>query len=104
MHMLLAMTIACLQRADAHTVASHADGIWTLLLRALDMRQCQLSGGSHAVHAADVEGVEAAVVEALLAAVLKLSETKFKPLFMRLLDWASSPPAATPGTTPFHMC
>jgi U3 small nucleolar RNA-associated protein 10 len=38
---------------------------------------------------AEVHGVEAAAVAALAALVMKLSESKFKPLFLRIVDWAS---------------
>jgi U3 small nucleolar RNA-associated protein 10 len=38
---------------------------------------------------AEVHAVEAAAVAALAALVMKLSESKFKPLFLRIVDWAS---------------
>jgi H+/gluconate symporter-like permease len=43
---------------------------------------------------------EEAAVSALIALVLKLSEARFKPLFLRLLEWALQPsttPAASTG-------
>ena len=101
---LLAMLTASLQTAHANTVSSHADSLWGFMLRVLDVRQ-RLSGGNEApVPAGSVASIEAAVVEAMVVAVLKLSEAKFKPLFLRLLDWASSPPAATPGTDCCVIC
>lgn len=45
----------------------------------------------------EVVSVEGAAVSALVAAVMKLSEAQFKPLFLRLLSWASTPPAGQPG-------
>lgn len=95
--MLLATTAACLQHADRHTVASQADRVWAFLLRALDARQ-RLSVSS--LPAAHASAAEAAAVDVLVALVLKLSEARFRPLFLRLLDWAGSPPAATPGVPP----
>ncbi len=41
--------------------------------------------------------MEAAATSALVAATMKLSEAQFKPLFLRLLGWASGPPAGQPG-------
>lgn len=38
---------------------------------------------------AEVHAVEAAAVAALAALVMKLSESKFKPLFLRMVDWAN---------------
>ena len=42
--------------------------------------------------------VERAATAALVAATMKLSEAQFKPLFLRLLAWASAPPAGQPGS------
>ncbi|KAF8067371.1 hypothetical protein HT031_002419 [Scenedesmus sp. PABB004] len=39
---------------------------------------------------AAVAAVEGAAVEALCCLVMKLSESRFKPLFLRLLDWAGA--------------
>ena len=89
---LLAMLTACLQRADAHTVASQADAMWSFLLRALDTRQRMAGGAGTRSGVESVAAIEAAAVAALVAVVLKLSEARCKPLFLRLLDWASSPP------------
>ncbi len=46
--------------------------------------------------AAGVADVERAAVESLEALTVKLSERSFKPLFLRLVDWARAavPPAA----------
>ena len=96
---LLAVVAACLARADPQAVASQADGLWAFLLRLLDVRQ-RLSSGQGPVPAAQVAAVEGAAVEALVALALKLSEARFRPLFLRLVDWAGSPPAATPGAPP----
>jgi U3 small nucleolar RNA-associated protein 10 len=39
---------------------------------------------------ADVHAVEHAAVQTLLAVVMKLSEARFRPLFLRLVEWASA--------------
>ena len=88
---LLAMVQRTVEQMDASTAAQHAEACYSFLLQALDIRQrkpAQLSS---------VEGVERSSVAVLLGLTMKLSEAKFKPLFLRLLDWASSAPAADPG-------
>ncbi|KAF5840504.1 BP28, C-terminal domain-containing protein, partial [Dunaliella salina] len=40
---------------------------------------------------------EQAAISALVALVLKLSEARFKPLFLRLLEWATLPAISTAG-------
>lgn len=63
--------------------AEHADTIFELLRQALDCRQQQPAAIQ------DVERVEHKTVQAFVAATLKLSEARFKPIFLRLLEWAS---------------
>ncbi len=42
---------------------------------------------------AGVDAVEAEAIAALLNLTLKLSEKAFKPRFLRLTEWAATPPA-----------
>ena len=66
--------------------AAHADTLATFLLSALTARSAQLER-------VDVDVAEAAALEALVATVLKLSEARFKPLFLRMVEWGTSVPA-----------
>jgi hypothetical protein len=43
--------------------------------------------------------VEAEAIAALLALTLKLSEKAFKPHFLRLAEWATTPPAGADAAT-----
>ncbi|GBF96147.1 hypothetical protein Rsub_08895 [Raphidocelis subcapitata] len=96
---------------DHRAAAAHADPLYALLLRALDTRQRQLSRLAGAAPGAGGEGldalrgggaaaVEAAACAALVALVMKLSESKFKPLFLRAVDWAAAASAAAAGAGP----
>jgi hypothetical protein len=49
---------------------------------------CSLSPATPSGHEPEAEQ---AVISALVALVLKLSEVRFKPLFLRLLEWATLP-------------
>jgi U3 small nucleolar RNA-associated protein 10 len=88
---------------------TYHEQLLALLLRALDTRhkwlaaatgqqQQRAADGPDAAAAAaaiasfghaEVHAVESAAVAALAALVMKLSESKFKPLFLRMVDWAS---------------
>ena len=81
---LLQMVSLAVGRMQTAVAASHAEALWSFLLHALDARQ-QHPGPS-------VHLVEAAATELLVKVTLKLSEARFKPLFLRLLDWAATPP------------
>lgn len=75
------------------TAAAHADALFGFLQRALGVRQ---RGG---VAPADADAIERAAAATLVAATMKLSEKQFKPLFLRLLAWASTAPAGEPSET-----
>ena len=83
-----------MEQMDPATAAQHADACFTFLLKALDLRQ------KRPTHLPDLDVIEQGSVAVLLALTMKLSEAKFKPLFLRLLDWATNPPAAQPGNPP----
>ena len=88
---LLAMAQRAIEQMDPAAAAQHADVCFSFLLKALDLRQ-RRPASLPSLHAAEQAGTAV-----LLALTMKLSEAKFKPLFLRLLDWASTPPAAEPG-------
>jgi U3 small nucleolar RNA-associated protein 10 len=99
---------------DHKSAAAHADALFALLLRALDTRQRQLeaaaagagagegapAAGLGALRGGGAAAVEAAACGALVALVMKLSEARFKPLFLRLVDWAAAASAAGAGAAP----
>ncbi|KAK9810295.1 hypothetical protein WJX72_008160 [[Myrmecia] bisecta] len=91
---LLAMVSTSVERMDAPTAAAHSDAIFGFLLRALDMRQQRPAGIT------SLDATERAAIAALVAATMKLSEARFKPLFLRLLDWSSTPPSSDPDAAP----
>ena len=68
------------------TAAANADAILAFLLQVLDVRRQQPEA------IADIPAIEAAAVQLLTQLTLKLSEARFKPMFLRLLDWAATPP------------
>lgn len=86
---LLGMLRHSVEGMQASAAAAHSDLLAGLLLRALDVRQRQpvsLPGDG-------VDAVESASVALLVALTLKLSEKRFKPLFLRIFEWASTQPA-----------
>jgi U3 small nucleolar RNA-associated protein 10 len=101
----LELVAAVAAAMDHKSAAAHADALFALLLRALDTRQRQLaaladgdsSGGLGALQGGGAAAVEAAACAAAVALVMKLSEARFKPLFLRIVDWAASASAAAGG-------
>lgn len=87
---LLQLVADCVSGMDGKAAASHADAMFTFLLQAMEVRQRRPPALADCLGAA-----ETAVAGALVALVMKLSEARFKPLFMRLLQWATSLTVAT---------
>lgn len=78
------MLAAITAKADRPSVASYHARIFEFCLIAFDLRGRALST------LPSVSKVETAVVNAVVSLVMKLSETTFKPLFVRILEWAES--------------
>lgn len=84
---LLKMVAATANGMDTKTAATYHESLFSFLLKALDSRQAgSFAGAGGATHHA----IESAAVQAMLALVMKLSESRFKPLFLRLLEWAGN--------------
>ncbi len=88
---LLTMLQTATESMPTAVAAEHAAAIFELLMQALNCRQQQPAAMR------DVGRVESQAVKATVAATMKLSEGRFKPLFLRLLEWASVPSSSQPG-------
>ncbi|KAG2446493.1 hypothetical protein HYH02_008484 [Chlamydomonas schloesseri] len=99
---LLDMVGAAAAAMEAKVAAQYADALFNFLLRALDVRQRRPA--ALAAHGdAALDAVEAAAVRALVALTMKLSEARFKPLFLRLLEWASTVSVPEGGSEPSYL-
>jgi U3 small nucleolar RNA-associated protein 10 len=95
---LLGMVAATASAMDAQAAAAYHEQLFAFLLRALDARQRRLlPGGAGAAGSGALAQLEGAAVAALVALVMKLSEARFKPLFLRLLEWAAAPGPGVAG-------
>lgn len=82
---MVSSTVASLKPQEA---TLHCNAIWAFALQALCVREDK-PGSIPVVHP-----VEDAAIQLVLALTLKLTEATFKPLFLRLIDWAAQPPAS----------
>lgn len=65
----------------------------------LPLLLCVLQGMSSL---SSVEAVEESCLDAFTILVVKLSEIQFRPLFLKLLDWASNPNSPRARTITFY--
>jgi U3 small nucleolar RNA-associated protein 10 len=69
---------------DRSSVGGYNETIFDLCLRALDLRR------QHPVSIQNIDLVEKSIINAMIALTMKLTETMFKPLFIRSIEWAES--------------
>ncbi len=97
---LMDMLAAIISNMDSTAVATYGGDIFTMVLKSLDTRRLYADGTEGALGptgASDrLRAIESATVNCMLQLVLKLNETKFKPIFHRLLEWATRAPPGDP--------
>jgi U3 small nucleolar RNA-associated protein 10 len=84
---LLALVASATERLDTKAAATYSEQVFLFLLRVLDVRALRppsLSGQNH------LHDVEVSALACLVALTMKLTESRFKPLFLRLLEWAQA--------------
>ena len=73
-------------------VSRHSESLGGLFLKILDLRRIQLSPiAGHKYDIAEIRLVEGIAVNAAIAMVYKLNDITFRPMFSRMLEWATSP-------------
>ncbi|GAV79488.1 LOW QUALITY PROTEIN: BP28CT domain-containing protein/U3snoRNP10 domain-containing protein [Cephalotus follicularis] len=69
---------------DRLSVGGYYANIFDLCLGALDLRR------QHPVSVHNIDAVEKSIIIAMVTLTMKLTETMFKPLFIRSIEWAES--------------
>jgi U3 small nucleolar RNA-associated protein 10 len=101
---LMDMLAAVISNMDSTAVATYGGNIFSMVLKSLDTRRLYSdkdndgNGGAPPIQAwGRLLAIESATVNCMLQLVLKLNETKFKPIFHRLLEWATRAPPGADG-------
>ncbi len=79
-----------LRQSDREAISATYKLVYRFLLKALDLRRTSLTkGGEEQLSSAEIGRIESSLVgSAFMRMVLKLNEASFRPLFMRMFDWA----------------
>lgn len=78
------MLATAIRTMDKSSIGSYHARIFEQCLLALDLRrQCPVS-------VTDIDMVEESVIHAVIVLTMKLTETLFRPIFIRCLEWAES--------------
>lgn len=69
---------------DRPSVSAYHAKIYDTCLQSLDLRR------QHLVSIKNICMVEKSIIDAMVALTMKLTETMFKPIFIRTIEWAES--------------
>lgn len=78
------MLASAISTMDRSSIGSYHARIFEQCLLALDLRR------QHPVSVTDIDMVEQSVIHTIIVLTMKLTETLFRPLFIRCLEWAES--------------
>uniref|UniRef100_T1J0A3 HEAT repeat-containing protein 1 n=1 Tax=Strigamia maritima TaxID=126957 RepID=T1J0A3_STRMM len=91
---LMSILAECIVTMDKETRASNLNTLQSFFLHILDYRSQHPEG--------DVAGLEESLFEPVLALVMKLSESNFRPLFYKIYNWASQAEAPKERSITFY--
>ena len=73
-------------------ISKHSSTLVNLYVKAFDLRRIQFSPRTEdSYEDSEVEEVEDAVNETTIAMIYKLNDTNFRPLYLRMMEWATAP-------------
>ncbi|RCI07051.1 HEAT repeat-containing protein 1 [Rhizopus stolonifer] len=86
---LCSMVSQAIRTMSRDVMTSHYKQLFKFFLLAFDIRRTTVAFSS-----SQVDEVESSVISAFLDLVMKLNETLFKPLYLKIVDWATNELAA----------
>lgn len=85
---VLSLTI---EKHPKSVIAKNSSSLTGLFLRYFDLRRIQCSPRTEESYEEDeIEAVEGAVNEVAIKMIYKLNDASFRPVFVKLLDWATA--------------
>ena len=75
---------------DSTSITTYNTSIFSMILKGLDTRRVMKKSTKNLQ---EVYRIESEATRCMLELVLKLNESKFKPIFFRLVEWATTSPA-----------
>ncbi|THC97168.1 hypothetical protein EYZ11_003333 [Aspergillus tanneri] len=86
---VLQMIGLAIEKHPKSAIVKNLSVLTTLLFKTFDLRREQLSLGSKATFdVSDVDEVEDRINEVTIKMIYKLNDTAFRPIFVRMMDWA----------------
>jgi U3 small nucleolar RNA-associated protein 10 len=86
----LSLLTESVKASSKAVVAKYSNELWALLLEVFDLRRIQLTERTEDSYTdSDVSEIENTVNTIAIEVIYRLNDTTFRPLFLRLNDWAS---------------
>ena len=80
------------QKHSKSTITKHCHILWDLMLKIFDLRQVQLNPRTEDSYTdEEIERVEDTANQIAIKTIYKLNDTTFRPIFNRILEWATIP-------------
>ncbi|KAH0558421.1 hypothetical protein GP486_004920 [Trichoglossum hirsutum] len=76
----------CIDKHTKSVVVKNTQVLMRFFLDAFDLRRKWVSRGEHT---GDIEEIEGAIVDVAIKMIFKLNDVTFRPIFVKLLEWAS---------------
>ncbi|KAI9814174.1 MAG: snoRNA-binding rRNA-processing protein utp10 [Pycnora praestabilis] len=86
---LTVLSIA-IERHPKSAIVKDSQTLSSILIKAFDLRRTDTSSGSDKYDSEDIDDIEKLVNDIAIKMIFKMNDTTFRPLFTKLLDWASS--------------
>ena len=81
----------CIERQPKSAIAKHSDVLVDIFLQVFDLRRVQFSPKTdESYNDEEVERVETAVNDTLIAMIYKINDAIFRPLFNGCIEWSTS--------------
>ncbi|KAH0538419.1 hypothetical protein FGG08_004967 [Glutinoglossum americanum] len=84
---LLGVLDMCIEKHTKSVVTKHAQVLTSFFLKSFELRRVWTPGSENASYVDEVEG---AVVDVAIKMIFKLNDVTFRPIFVKLLEWASN--------------
>ncbi|KAI9675716.1 MAG: snoRNA-binding rRNA-processing protein utp10 [Caeruleum heppii] len=85
----LDMLVIYIERQPKSEVTRHSRLLETFCRKALDLRRAAVEDGLGDLDSAELTLLESSIIQVLINAVMKMNDSSFRPMFIRLVEWTS---------------
>ncbi len=80
----------CIEKHPKPVIIKQAQLVTEILLGTLDLRRKRVLVKTSKFKLADVDDIENLAIDSTMAMILKMNDTAFRPIFVKLLEWGNA--------------